>query len=504
LIFNGISIAGSAENKLLGVFDRVGTSPNELAKIVTIGAAGFYSISYQSFNALHNNLNIYRNTDMALSENHLLNYTTEAGMVFFNDKNYFVLKATDPELAREILLPAQKISSEIRGITVYSSENLPEFSRILTPLLTPGKMDYFVWLDNFLVFAEAPEALEPIISNFLNNSTLWEQEYYTEASKNLAGASSLLMVGNSLSFQSVMEKSVSNEYSTDIANLDLKSSPLVALQFVQNSSFAHLHGIFSTAKNGTKSKVQQIALINLESNASTPPFLVKNHIDNSMEVAVQDTENVLHLYSSAGKLLWKKQLPSRITGEIYQVDLFKNGNLQLAFSTLNSLQILDRKGNTFKPFPLEFKDDITQPLSVFDYDNNSNYRFVITQKNNLLMYDSKGKPVTGFDFDKASSEILQSPRHIRFNNKDYIVFPESNGKLNILSRQGKSRIGLKSEVDFSENPWYAHKNRFVSATSEGERIYVNERGNISKEPSLPNLLITANGETMASLSKNIL
>lgn len=504
LVLNGISIAGEEANKLLGVFDKVGTSPNELARIVPTEAAGFYSISYQSFDALHNNLNNYRNTALALSENHLLNYTGEAGMIFLRDKNYFVMKATDPDLAREILIPIQAISKEIRGIPVYSSENLPDFSEILTPLFSPGDKKYFAWLENFLVFAEDPEALEPIISNFLNKATLWEQEFYTEATKSLAGASSLLMVGNSLYFKSVLEKSASEEYSEDIARLDLKSYPLFALQFVQNSGFAHLHGIFSTAKNGTKNNVQQLALINLETDSGTPPFLVKNHLNKSIAVAVQDTENVLYLFSSEGSQLWKKQLPSRITGDIHQVDLFKNGNLQLAFTTLNTLQVLDRDGNTVKPFPLEFKDEITRPLSVFDYDNNSNYRFVITQKNNLLMFDPKGKPVRGFGFDKAASEIVQAPKHIRFNNKDYIVFPEANGKLNILSRQGKSRISVKGQINFSENHWYAYKNKFVSATSEGELIYVDESGNTRKESALPNLSIAANGETLVSLSENIL
>ena len=50
-----------------------------------------------------------------------------------------------------------------------------------------------------------------------------------------------------------------------------------------------------------------------------------------------------------------------------------------------------------------FKDEITQPLAVFDYDKQRNYRFLITQNKNLLMYDSKGKAVKGFKYKAAQS-----------------------------------------------------------------------------------------------------
>src|SRR5690606_10386736 len=197
---------------------------------------------------------------------------------------------------------------------------------------------------------------------------------------------------------------------------------------------------------------------------------------------------------------------ARINSDIYQVDIFKNGNLQFAFSTPNALHIIDRNGDPVKPFPIEFRDEVSQPLSVFDYDNNRNYRFLITQTNELLMYDAKGRIVKGFDFKKAGSTIIQAPQHFRLNNKDYILFPEASGKLNILSRQGKSRITVKGKIDFSENEWFANNRRFVSSTEEGDLVFVNESGNIEKKPTAQNanLSVVANDNVIVSLSENIL
>lgn len=266
----------------------------------------------------------------------------------------------------------------------------------------------------------------------------------------LAESSSLLFVANSDKFQEILNNSGSGEFSSEIEKLNLKNYPVLALQFVSEADFAHIHGIFSTAEKQSQNGTQLLSTLELETNPVTHPFLVKNHQTGNLEVLIQDQENALYLYSQGGKQQWKKRLESRITGPVHQVDLFKNGNLQLAFSTQNSLYILDRNGNNVAPFPLEFKDPITQPLAIFDYDNNRNYRFLITQNQDILMYDSKGKIVKGFDFEGTASAITSIPKHIRTGSKDYILVAESNGKLNILSRQGKSRISVKEKIDFQK------------------------------------------------------
>ena len=125
-----------------------------------------------------------------------------------------------------------------------------------------------------------------------------------------------------------------------------------------------------------------------------------------------------------------------------------------------------------KGFPIKFKDKVTQPLSVFDYDNNRNYRFVVVQGKEVLMYDKNGKIVKGFGFNKAKSNIAQSPVHIRMGNKDYIIVAEESGKLNILSRVGKSRVSVSKNFNFSEIPVAEEDNSFVVITKENtkERI----------------------------------
>ena len=68
----------------------------------------------------------------------------------------------------------------------------------------------------------------------------------------------------------------------------------------------------------------------------------------------------------------------------------------MAFATPKRIYIIDRNGNNVSPFPLKFNSEITQPLSIFDYDNNKNYRFLVTQDKFLLMYNRDARNVKWF------------------------------------------------------------------------------------------------------------
>jgi len=506
ILINGIAVSEKQSETLLKIFNKLGMQKNEIAQITPNSAAGFYSFTYANFKKLQQNLNVFRGDSLKTADNHLLHFTKEAGVIFSQNQNVFALTATDPELAKESLLSTQTPVTEFRGITIYKNTDELHFSDYLNPLATALDLKFYGFLEQFIIFAETTEALEDIILNYQNNATLEKEESYQAALSNLAGASSLLFVANTSNFKSVLSKAVAPEFKDEIGKLNLKNYPIAALQFVQDEDFAHIHGVLNTTKNMVEEEIRQSAAIKLNADVATIPVLLKSHLRNQMEIVVQDEKNALYLFSTSGKLIWKKQLEGRVLGKIEQVDLFKNGNLQMAFSTQNSLQIIDRTGKTVKPFPLEFKDEITKPLAVLDYDNNRNYRFVITQGAEIFMFDRKGKTVGGFNFKKAASEILESPKHIRIKNKDYIVIPETGGKFHILSRQGNSRISVKAKIDFSENEWFLNKNQFVSTTSDEKLIRIDEQGKIKKEALTAgnNLHLIASENILVTLSENIL
>ena len=206
-----------------------------------------------------------------------------------------------------------------------------------------------------------------------------------------------------------------------------------------------------------------------------------------------------------GKVLWKKQLDGILLGTVEQIDMYKNGRLQLVFATPNRVYVLDRNGKDVSPFPLKFKDDITQPLSVFDYDNKRDYRIMVIQGKSVLMYDKEGKTVNGFTYKNAEHMINTQPQHFRIGRKDYIVFVQGN-ELEILDRVGKTRINVRNNISFSDNGIYLYDNKFTATTIKGDLIQIDENGklnslnlNLGEKHAL-----ASTSKTLVTMSDNIL
>ena len=208
------------------------------------------------------------------------------------------------------------------------------------------------------------------------------------------------------------------------------------------------------------------------------PQLVTNHRTRQKEIVVQDVKNKLHLISNTGQILWKKQLKGPILGKIEQIDMFKNGYLQMAFATPNEVHVIARNGKEVPPFPLKFNDEITQPLSVFDYDKKRDYRLFVTQGKNVLLYDGKGKTVKGFEFSSAKTTINHQPQHIRIGNKDYVII-KTNDDINILTRRGKPRVSAKTKLNYDDQPVFNYNGTFVTATEAGKLATIDRNGNVT-------------------------
>ena len=102
------------------------------------------------------------------------------------------------------------------------------------------------------------------------------------------------------------------------------------------------------------------------------------------------------------------------------------------FRTNERLYLLDRNGNEVEELTIDLDGGINiNPLSVFDYEKNRNYRIVVTSDNLIRMYDSTGKIVSGFKPVEFSSNIINNPVHIRIDGKDYLVFQLENGEVKI-------------------------------------------------------------------------
>ena len=396
------------------------------------------------------------------------------------------------------IINQNKLNKSYRNIKYGAINEVPNgIMTFLDFFDTDFKVNYAAQFDNYILFADSESLIKSIISNNIDGNTIKNDINFSSLMDNLSSESSGIWIYKT--------KHINKNIKTTDINFNHKKFPLAAIQWINDNGFAHMHLRFGENKPQiNKNKVINVGEIIVNSKISTTPQWLKNHRTKGYDIAFQDENNILYLYSNNGKLFWKKQLKEKIIGKISQVDLYKNKRLQMAFRTKNRFIILDRNGKIVKPFDIKIDGDSEAlPLSVFDYENNKNYRFLLAQKKNLIMLNSKGKRVKGFKYKKLNENLTFPPKHIRIKGKDFIVL-KSKDKLRILNRRGESALKIDYKISFSNNPVWKYLNTFTTSDKQGNLIQIDTKGNIIKSPEnwSENHMIEMTTKTLVSISEN--
>lgn len=454
-------------------------------KVAPFNTKSLLSITYDDYSVFNKNQNQLQQVEIDSTQT-FLNFTNEITLI----DNAIIIHSFDSDLVVENI-EEKSISETYRDIDIYEFNNFDFFLKRLEPFGTYENAKYFAKYNEFVIFSDTKETLQSIIADALNNNTLANTDAYKNISENLSDEASLYIFKDSEGLSQILGKNVSG-YNAN------------AVQYVYENNYAHVNGIMQKFKRPIASNsITEAYTTSIDAVILSAPQTVKNHITGSHDIAVQDVNNQLYLISNSGIVLWKKQLQGKILGDIEQIDMYKNGRLQLAFVTPNRLYVLDRNGNDVTSFPRKYNDKITQPLSVFDYDKKKNYRLLITQGKNLLMYDAKGKSVNGFNYRNNNFDITTQPKHFRIASKDYIAFA-TGSQLKILNRQGSVRINVSDKIRFSDNELYLYQNKFTSTNTIGQLIQVDTKGKIyTKNLGLTDKhKIKTTSKTLVSMSDN--
>ncbi|MGC6532384.1 MAG: PQQ-binding-like beta-propeller repeat protein [Flavobacteriales bacterium] len=206
------------------------------------------------------------------------------------------------------------------------------------------------------------------------------------------------------------------------------------------------------------------------------PWMVKNHYTGARELFVQDTKNQVSLFSASGQRLWSATVDGPIQGEVTQVDLLRNGKLQLAFNTAGSIYILDRNGNLVDGFPVRLPSPASSPMAIFDYDNKRKYRFVIgTEDGKVHNYDTGGKATGGWKTPGFGSPTVELA-HLRIRDKDYIFAREESGTLHLLKRNGQKRMDTDARTPGHNR--YPSAFRLGDSMEQSSLFYADTAGNV--------------------------
>ncbi|PQB05003.1 hypothetical protein [Aureitalea marina] len=477
---HGVVLARDSTDQFVRLFDGLNPQPINSLYRIPRDVESVTGFTYSDDERLFENLANYRSERfIADSIQAVFESINEITVIDRGDHQAVIMHSLDIDQSWLEIASFMTQNETYREIELYDFSQANWLSDLLQPLVSARSLKLAFQLNEHLIICSNRGLAESIISCSQQNNCLDSSSDFQIAADRISSSASYYLVQT----DDPGKAPFANWFG--LAPTNLKTYPLNIIQMSYDRDFAHVNLIGQQRQAETVStsgSVSEITHINLDQDILGDPVFFSNHRTGGKDIVVQDVTNTLHLISSGGKILWSKALSEPILGRVKEVDILRNGKKQLAFTTTRGLHVLDRNGNAVAPFPKQFRDEITQPLALFDYDRNRNYRFVIVQGEEVHMYDRQGKTVKGFGFDRASSPIALPPVHIRMDQRDYLLFAEDSGKLNILSRRGKERIKVEQNFEFGENPLEQEGSTFVVITKDKVKHSITQSGTVRSQP----------------------
>ena len=331
---------------------------------------------------------------------------------------------------------------------------------------------YFTIIDNYLVFGSSVKSLSELIHDNVLSRTLITDIAYRDYKNNISPKSNLSFYADlsrsPMNFSKYLLPEIIKGWENNIQVF--QKLQVFGLQMDAGNSMMYTN-LFLKSVPEYKDKPRTVWESLLDTTIDFKPQFVINHNTKQTEIFLQDMSNNIYLMNQAGRILWKQNLNEKINSTVYQVDYYKNGKLQLLFSTVNYLHLIDRNGNYVERYPVKLRSPATNGVALFDYEKNKNYRlFIACEDKKIYAYTIDGSLVKGWHFGKSEEIVNQPVNHFQVENKDYIVFGDRL-KTYILDRRGSDRVVVNELIPKSENNNYQLDDRGTVKNSRIERVH---------------------------------
>ena len=461
-----INILGVSErdksNREINILESLDKSKSDILKIIPSNFSLFKRMNFNK-DIIENNYNNFINNESVKEKklDSIFNDVKEIGEVNINDSSILMLSYNDFNTNK--LLKKYDQISIYREQIIYDGKdiNLSDFD--ILDFKISKNYDFISNIDNILILSNDLDIIQNLILNYNNQSLILKDENFIKF---------LESVPNKTTFFEIINYSYSEDYENFpywFSNYEIKNTNNFKSLFTTPS--------FDLKKNKNLNlKFSK----NFQNKIIVGPIFIDNYRSGEKNIILQDSNLNLILLGLNQEIIFEKQLNSKIISEIYQVDLYKNNRLQFIFLTEKEFIVLDIKGNYVKKIALK-KSESNKYLSVFDYDKNRNYRFVIQNGKSIKMLDSKFNNVRGFKRTKLKYEIQQKIKHIRILNKDYLTLIGKDGVPLILDRRGNVRIKLPKNLSIGKNNFYVNSNSLVTINNLNQLIRVELNGKVSSK-----------------------
>ncbi|MBN2638047.1 MAG: hypothetical protein JXR65_03050 [Bacteroidales bacterium] len=344
---------------------------------------------------------------------------------------------------------------------------------------------YYTIVNGYVIFASTEDALIRLINFYDTGKTLDLNDNFTTFTNTLASQSNLSVLVQPKGLFGFINQYFNNKVSGFITENRsvLENFPYIGLQWSNSDSLFYTN-ISISFNTGFKDENLALWKLQLEDNIIGKPSLVKDHQTGKYDIIVFDKSNRMYLINSNGKILWTKRLPDLPVSSIYSVDYYKNRKYQYLFNTESNLFLIDHNGQLVDNYPIRIIPKATNGLTLFDYNNNKDYRILLAQADKKIYdYDIKGNRIKGWDDPKMPDIVTGKIYRLLANHRDYIIITDADNQIKIVSRRGKERIILKSDFKKADNSAYYvnktnNKGIILTTDTQGQLVYISSRGKL--------------------------
>ena len=152
------------------------------------------------------------------------------------------------------------------------------------------------------------------------------------------------------------------------------------------------------------------------------PFKLRD-VTLKSDVYLEQLPNMFLRYSDAKKKgIWSVPFDAPLCGMVEQIDLYKNGRLQMLFAAGNRLFLLDRTARYVRGYPAKLKKEVVLGPKVYEVTGNKEYSvMVLNIDNSISWYDVYGKPIKNWKDIKAPEFVKELPLLQKIGSKKYWV-----------------------------------------------------------------------------------
>lgn len=456
--------------------------PSETAIFMEWGVDNFqtYYTHYKDYLKITNSLDAYNQKRTALESATALNLEDDLGKLVSKGWGYAMLEPANENVEPEKILVIkpgdttdaisklrtinERISSRsgssnapvnYRQYTIDKMQFSGAFGLLFGDLFSSFDSPYYAQVGDFIVFANTTETIQKCIDAFRDNQNLARLPSYKAYAASLTSESNFCMYispsRSILSANSYLRDDFKEKYKQNIETY----RGVNGLSFQVSSNGKDFYSQITMAQSSVlQSNAEQVWSLQLDADPATKPFIVLNADNHQKEIMVQDKNNNLYLIGNAGSIIWKKQLPEHIAGDVYQIDLYKNDQLEYLFATSSMIYLLDHDGQNAGNYPLHLGTPTTTGVALFDYHKNKEYRYFIgDNRNRVYGYYGNGKPLITWAPMNIDAELSTPLKFFTNKNSVYLFGVTNKGTFYVWTEDGKTAIKPLSLNARFKNPF---------------------------------------------------